>query len=126
MAQWLESRIQATEARVEKLYRSLLDLIAQLRNVQQQLQQAFQQQVGGGGGGGNPSFLFCTTGADLAAGSHITGQTVNTLSGGSDDTINSDATLYNITGNDIPSGSLVFLGSCPDGTFGVIGVACTA
>jgi hypothetical protein len=121
---WLESRLHLAEQRLEMLYRRLIGDESVLAGVRQQLQQAFQQQGGGGGSGGNPSFLFCTTTEDLAAASHITGQTVNTLDSGSDSAVSTGATIYNVTGNDIPSGSLVFLGSNPDGTFGAMGVAC--
>lgn len=58
--QWLESRLHNLEARVESLYRRLLDLKGVLDNVRQQLRGAFQQLPAGGGSSSSGDW-YCVT-----------------------------------------------------------------
>jgi hypothetical protein len=120
----LEQRVRWLEQQLSN--RTPFDL-QQLRQQMAALQN--QQRLGGGGygggGGSSTTFLFCrSTTGNLPAGGTLTGQTIATRNAGADQTVNSNGTIENITGNDIPSGSMVFVGTSADGTYGAISVAC--
>jgi hypothetical protein len=124
---WPETRIQSLEDRYEWLYRRLVQDEAILTNVRQQLRGAFQQLPAGGGSGDGVGYFACITTGDLPAGTPGTPlphQTVWRISGGARVNTDTDATLYNDTPIDIPSGSQVLVGKNDDATWSAVGVAC--
>lgn len=123
---WIEQRIAQLEAKLENLYRRLLDLTVQLNNARQTVRAAFQQRTGGGSSGG-AVYLCCTLSAGLAHASSVTGQTVWKMASGTRSNITTNATIYNdgpSSSDDIASGSQVILATNDDGSYTAIGVYC--
>lgn len=69
---WIEQRIAQLEAKVENLYRRLLDVIAQLDAVRQALRAAFQQLPTGGTSTGADVYV-ATPSAAVAAATYASG-----------------------------------------------------
>jgi hypothetical protein len=129
--QWIENRIVEIERRLEYWIRQIQDLIPQLRAAAQTARNAFQQyQIPSSGGGGNP--LYCvTTGSIAASGAipagsptHITGQSVYSISAGAFTLVSAAADLYNGMPNAVGSGAKCIVIANADGTYSVIQVAC--
>jgi hypothetical protein len=125
---WIESRIKLAESSIEDIYRRLLDVTDKITANTQGLRSANQSLAPPAQGGGGGVYLSCGTTGDLPAGSPgtpLTGQTVWTLSGGVRSNVNTNATIYNDTANDIPAGSQVFVLPTQDAnSYAAVSVAC--
>ncbi len=124
------------DARILGLERTLADALRAMADLAVRLAAAEQNKwaIGGGGASGGTSsggYYGCITSADLPAGSggtptSLASQTVWQISSGARANLSGTHTIYNDTGADVPSGSQAILSSNPDGTYTVVGVACTA
>jgi hypothetical protein len=111
---------------LEQLLRRLMAQLAADETIIAALQQAVRtgQQGNPFGQSGGGSGCYSMAGIAIPAGGNVTGQTVNSLVGGTATAISTNATVYNQMGMATIAGNLIMLGQNPDGTFSVLTQSC--
>lgn len=120
-----ESRILEIERRLNLLARLLDDVLSKLTQAQQQQNAAWRQGWQPGGTGGRVYYCDAMV---ISAGGNVTGKTVYYLDGGAEQTISTNATIYNqaAVATVSTTGQTIFLGPNGDGTYLVLSQSCAA
>ena len=118
----LVNRLGQLEARFERLVFQMQALYAQVQALATQIA-GVQQQTGGGQSSGG-SGIYIMAGVVIAAGSSVTGATVDWVIGGTGVVASTNATVWNMMESATISGKTIVLGMNPDGSFTVITQSC--
>jgi hypothetical protein len=120
---WLETRIKASEERIEYLIRYLQDLVPQLRAAAQSARTASSNYGGGGGGSGSGAF-FATPGSAVSGNSTFTAN-VYSFVGGTSTLVATSATIYNNFAAALVASKLCFVVADGAGNWVVVTQSCT-
>jgi hypothetical protein len=113
------SNLRALEERYERLLLLIGDMQAAIGRLQQLANDAAGNQQKGGG-----VTVYSMVGQVIAAGSSVTGATVNALVGGSTSLVTNNATVYNQMQSATVVTKTIMLGANPDGTYSAISQSC--
>jgi hypothetical protein len=109
---------------LEERYERLLLLIGDMQATIGRLQQVANDLAGSGQKSGGGGVIYSMVGVVIAAGSSVTGATVNALVGGSTQAVSTNATVYNQMQGDTVVTKTIMLGANPDGTYSAISQSC--
>ena len=115
------TRVETLEYRFEQMRLMAQQLALDVGGLQSQLA---NQQQGGGQQGGGGGMVFSMVGVVIAAGSNVTGATVNALVAGATVAVSTNATVYNQMQSATVVTKTIMLGQNPDGTYSAISQSC--